>query len=118
MTDAEINEQVAGALGLVRDKHFPSIWYATGTLEACYDEKSGMTPIPSSRWLELPNYCTDIAAAWEIVEQLTKDGFGLVYAGQWQVTNGCGMDYEESIASADTAPMAICLAFLKLKGIK
>lgn len=80
-------------------------------------------------WEDLPNYSTDISAAWQVVEKLkdTLDGnkwtgeFNLFYNGQdyecwWsfsrQTEDGL---YETSKEAgvADTAPLAICLASLK-----
>lgn len=69
----------------------------------------------------LPNYSTNIADAWEVVEKFT---YG------WQV--GLTMDNEVSCSLvvdkigispsievfAPTAPMAICIAALKAKGVE
>ena len=62
------------------------------------------------------NYCHSIEAAWEIVEQINQTyGFVLGKSGnKWIVSTTWDNDIE-SIAEADTAPMAICLAFLKLE---
>jgi hypothetical protein len=92
MTDSEINEAVAVKLG-------PS-----GKIQADY-------PLP---------YCTSIAAAWEVVESVCrKDKWFELYRlkEEWVCVfentsfRGSPDSYE---ASAHTAPMAICLAFLKL----
>lgn len=69
----------------------------------------------------VPKYCIDIDDAWEIV--LT------VNAGKWMIFNPGNTntwvasitdlpDGSKSDAEADTAPMAIALAFLKLEEIK
>lgn len=88
MTDQEINEAVA--------------------------RKLGWAPVPLSIEQVIPDYCHYIEAAWEIVEFMRKNGrdFNMSvdeggFAIAWQ--------YDEYIADADTAPMAICLAFLKLQ---
>lgn len=64
----------------------------------------------------LPHYSTDIAAAWEVVERV-DDVFVLAgFPGApigWSAT--FSVDFE---ASADTAPMAICLAALKSVGVE
>lgn len=81
MTNQEINEAVARKLG-----------YGTPTGNA------------------LPNYCTSIAAAWEIASHCAKFSvFKEPDNYQWY----CDMN-KQKVIKGDTAPMAICLAFLKL----
>lgn len=74
---------------------------------------------------EIPHYSADIAAAWEIIEKLrggyhvTLESFGshwrcdisVITASVASGTKGNGQ------GRADTAPMAICLAALKAKGV-
>lgn len=68
----------------------------------------------------IPDYCTSIQAAWEIVEK--EAGFDLFFARDYQGEKwSCTFTVKEGDrpswvvgAKADTAPMAICLAFLKL----
>lgn len=104
MTDQEINEAVGKKLGY----SWPPI--------PVYDTSTGET---KTIW---PNYSTDISAAWEIVDLLHKKWvFVSVEASfrGWRCLLNSGwfteLQNERSIdASADTAPMAICLAFLKL----
>ena len=108
MTDTELNEQVARKLGhewpVVNPEHAPN----------CPFRKK--------------NYCTDIAAAWEIVEWLEANSMRIdllncypawiaehpnekwkVFIARFNVMHNPNMD-----VFADTAPMAICVAFLKL----
>ena len=71
---------------------------------------------------QVPKYSTDIAEAWEIVERCMADhryislyteagGFHF-----WIGEAGKGHDGKRNVlAVADTAPKAICEAFLKLK---
>jgi len=73
----------------------------------------------------------DIAAAWEVLEQLS-DADLKQWDGRWTCTNVgddlmCKFDDDESPAFlrghwygaiADTAPLAICLAALRTKGVK
>lgn len=87
MTDSEINEAVVRKLGL-GDPH---------------------------EMFVIPPYCNSIEAAWEIVEKIEwfclqkeHDGSG------WTVWDMAGTEEANLIVTADTAPMAICLAFLKL----
>lgn len=85
MTDQEINEVVARKLG-----HVPG-------------KSSGM-----------PDYCHSIEAAWEILEAVASRGT------HWEMSKA-DSGYTVFIREDDypyvteaTAPMAICLAFLKL----
>lgn len=95
MTDSEINEAVA--------------------------RKMGWIPINDGRWrrddlnelgsaADIPDYCHSIAAAWEIVEKM-----GWIHMGCMKdltIIYDCD---EFELVRAHTAPMAICLAFLKLE---
>jgi hypothetical protein len=64
----------------------------------------------------LPNYFGSIAAAWEVVEFVAKEAerkgggplINICHDGLWHCSIGL------IITQADTAPMAIALAFLKL----
>lgn len=64
----------------------------------------------------IPNYCHSIEAAWEIVERLDQEW---CFSLNWHLSDG---KYHAEFynkgkmrnAQADTAPMAIALAFLKL----
>ncbi len=102
MTDQEINKTVARKLG----------WSCPLN---CDSEAEGKTDS------HIPDYCHSIAAAWEVVEHLRRN--------DWQIridspcnteTWACSLmlitDVYNRIndINADTAPMAICLAFLKL----
>ena len=74
----------------------------------------------------VPNYSTSIADAWSVVERLTNAGWliHLWIPYEMKLTYRCEFTYdwagEEDHArsvcmSADTAPLAICLAALKVK---
>jgi hypothetical protein len=77
---------------------------------------------PGDSWKiigDLPDYCDSIEAAWEIMERLAQLGFyiELPKHGRWNV------DIEHGLSTSSltcyeginkSAPMAICLAFLKL----
>lgn len=94
MTKQEIDEAVFQKLGNIQVKH----------------------PVVEAYYPPIPGYSTDISAAWEIVATLAADaeskGCGpmieVSHDGQWHCKIGL------VVAQADTAPMAICLAFLKL----
>ena len=94
----------------------------------CGDERPsvrtgmGIPPGESDR-NEIPHFSTDIAAAWEVVEKLDRDGHTMEMdkrdAG-WVVRF---VDYSkdpilsmEITDTAPTAPLAICLAALKAVG--
>lgn len=95
MTDTEINEAVARKL---------NAWGKEWKISQCQD------------------YCHSIAAAWEVVEYKTKLNTGFVFGLGWRGDEGwwCKMeighiDPEVRVyETADTAPLAICLAFLKI----
>ncbi len=105
MTPQEINEQVARKLG----------WVFTTT-----ERWRSPEPNVSLTIYEPHNYCTDIKAAWEVVESLhPQHGIGLTQHLQppygWSCTMWTAMTQEPDFTvRADTAPRAICLAFLKL----
>lgn len=89
MTNQEINEAVARKLGLV----------PTNGKAFQYDTR-------------IPNYTTSIAEAWEILTEHC-DEWHLDCRGT--VTARLKKNYVEAEVTADTAPLAICLAFLRLK---
>lgn len=74
-------------------------------------------------WYECPEFSTDIAAAWQVVEWMRKwhdrglifkvfpVGFQFDYSAVFQ-----SRDNEQWDAQAETAPLAICLAALKVVG--
>jgi hypothetical protein len=75
----------------------------------------------------VPAYSYDIAAAWQVVEKLAPSEpwagvhFNLYRCAHgYQATFEGGADGEEWKAEecADTAPLAICLAALKAKGVE
>lgn len=78
---------------------------------------------------EMPFYSSDIAAAWEVVEKLPDYDLKRRY-GKWACTSlgdDCvwELDLPPGIsdltklgAVADTAPLAICLAALKARGVE
>ena len=92
MTNQEINEAVARKLGWLKD--YEGFW------------------VRGEKYMEsLPDYCTSIAAAWEVVEKWDTVQFERTNDRQWILV----VDRNEIAAEyADTAPMAIALAFLKL----
>lgn len=70
----------------------------------------------------IPSYSTDIKAAWEVVDWFLsyQMQFTLDFDDEWYVDLICSTDDGERGIEiyAETAPMAICLAALKSKGIE
>lgn len=67
----------------------------------------------------IPNYSTDISAAWEVVEKMMKGEAGPIGSLQidcmwpeWRVK------YLDTITRSDSAPLAIALAALKSVGVE
>lgn len=90
-------------------------------IEEAVARKLGWEEGPGDQWRRhvfdmpkhgLPDYCHSIEAAWEIVEKIPTFVIAKLSSG-W-AANPCppGFDF---LVKADTAPMAICLAFLKLE---
>lgn len=107
MTDLELNEAVARKLGWTyseKDKHWHQpVGDAGGN---CWD---------------FPDFANNIEAAWEIVDYcqnklvLYQIDLSWSRTGEtWYCTMGTKNQLNEGVG-ADTAPRAICLAFLKLE---
>lgn len=105
MTDQEIKEAVAKKLGWKHPPHSSKHWHNPKDDDELYDE--------------IPDYCNSIEAAWEIVQFLGN--------GKWLIFNPANTNTwvaaitdlpNSSDAEAKTAPMAICLAFLKLGSLE
>lgn len=108
MTNTEINEAVARKLGWTQIK--------CGDTHCFGPMSMRWRSVDGRHFDTFPAYSTSIEAAWEIVESLKMD-FCLSRNGHWDCQfgpNGLGQPGLID-AVADTAPMAICLAFLKLR---
>lgn len=101
MTDQEINEAVARKLG------WYFIFHETGTHGKRWGNPAGTI----TGFLDCPDYCHSIAAAWGIVEANHLSGVMRIGLG-WRAIGNNGATGASDL-QADTAPMAICLAFLK-----
>lgn len=78
---------------------------------------------PYGKWLSLtsvPSYSKEIAVAWDVAEELNMTVHCVKYSNArlWHATDYIGNFFKDGrYASADTAPLAICLAALRIKGI-
>lgn len=102
LADSELNEAVARKLGA--STTLPDAVLADGTV--------------SCHWLP---YATSISAAWQIVEFMKDEYFSVSkcleqFEGhRWQAQVGSlSLITAKTVGYADTAPRAICEAFLKL----
>lgn len=108
-TTKEINEAVARKLGWKLDA--PISMIVAGEKSSWRDWIAPDGHI----YTRVPDYCHDIKAAWEILEYC--DGYK-IYHGSYkpeEVTVTLAKNGLVYYASSDTAPMAICLALLKLQ---
>lgn len=108
MTAEDINERVARKLGSLVCDH-------SGEEYRYLDSSKSYTHGANGHHYIIPDYCRDIKAAWEIVEKLKNENLVTLWwhDGEWE----CDIEHsfsEADIGKAETAPMAICLAFLKM----
>lgn len=111
--ELEINEAVARKLGWTEIRYSSEIDGFTGLRPDGVKRGNFATDT-------VPSYCADIKAAWKIVEHMQEKEYtvevcahgigGDKYFECW-VLHYCESQFHED---ADTAPMAIALAFLKL----
>lgn len=114
MTDQEINEAVARKLG----------WYFCQSPAASSNQfhnpgQAYWVNREGSYYMSLPDFCRSISAAWHIVEWALSANYDVdifsspKYRGD-EESFTCNIANATWQAEASTAPMAICLAFLKL----
>lgn len=91
-----------------------------------FADSIGAPTVPALRdqydeWGMLPEFSTDISAAWQVVKRLADSGFNVTISRvlDWRDKYECYLvkenwrDDERICKGADTAPLAICLAALK-----
>lgn len=110
MTDQEINEKVAKRLGWTDIKDGSELGYGIKWIGKNPNKKD-----PPSGWDgfdSLPDFCTSISAAWEVVEQAGPQYLFSLYrtlenydGHRWACVFGDGTHKQSE--TADTAPMAI-----------
>lgn len=83
----------------------------------------GTTPEGKSHRM-VPQYSTDISAAWEVVEKLRQSGYqGRIDWARPELGYECAfwsspiLPNEMQFPRAETAPLAICLAALMVMGV-
>lgn len=105
MTDIEINEQVARKLG------WTDLFLSDNIGRM---EMAGKRKPTDEMNSTVPDYVHDIKAAWELTEKIPH--CTLYRGGDWWKCSWLQTDGSNITAwiTADTALMAICLAFLKL----
>ena len=105
---AALNAAIALKLGW---KNQRGMWVSK---EAQALEEAGNPPLDLGQ-ISPRNFCEDIATIWEVVENLPPNVvFGLIKIGkQWLCQMG-PEDGKRVEIIADTAPLAVCRAFLKL----
>ena len=69
---------------------------------------------------ELPEYSTNIAAAWQVFDRPEHEAWSIYRWDSAMLEAGCQWEIEDAdgntLASAPTAPLAICLAALSAVG--
>ena len=127
MTNDEINRKVASIMEPMPSEppYFSSTFQDALRNHAPETSPNGMyvamcdLEIYGDSWWQPLDFCNDIAAAWRCVEWAkSKGGVTLIdYDGENDALVLMGMSrYDVSAQSADTAPMAICLAFIAAFG--
>lgn len=106
MTDEEVNIAVVRKLG-----------YTDLRIEKSATACNELIAYRGAASQRVPNYCRSIAAAWEAVDSQKTLEFYISNVGHRRIWRckviSYGMDLVADVEAA-TAPMAICLAFLKL----
>jgi hypothetical protein len=109
MTNEEINEAVARKLGWTYHEDLEPVWWQAPA-RGCYLN-------------EVYSYSTDIAAAWEIVERLRSEEYFVdilctPFLSRCSVSRSQTGALSLEDAGTGQTPLAICLAYLKLKETK
>ena len=81
----------------------------------------GVHPNKGKTSYYIPHYSSDISAAWEVFTLVSKEIGCLTklstFPGTWEDEYTWSCDFTTAVGLADTAPMAICIAALRSKGI-
>lgn len=108
MTNQEINEAIHAKLGWksYKEGECPIRGHGAGGWHYCKDGKEYR--------YKTPNYAEDISAAWEIVEKISLGGRIGIHVMNKITSISLRTETGYYTSEAETTPMAICLAFLKL----
>ena len=113
-----IDAKVAEALGWKREKMDGQWLWNTWHIR----QISPTSSVSSGCLTLLPRFSTDISAAWQVVEWLRKQSIAIVVstAGPRIMTKAFTIHQGNRNATVvgKTAPLAICLAFLKVMGVE
>ena len=120
--DVQVAEKVMGWTKYVSADHTQSHVKVLREMGIIYGWRIGKKDIG----LDVPHFSTDIAAAWQVVEKMSKRGFWCQIRNEFEAHGGpdCWAGFTphsttgwngapDHWTQADTAPMAICLAALK-----
>lgn len=142
MTNLEINQLIhSRVMNIAWDEALCRVcgWKIDPEGRMCRPDNCSMRPLPSPRADAMPDYAGEIGLAWRVIEKLTVpiinpkpgelwlDGLGFRCCesdedgmhGRWRCILTCedaNGERRESFVTADTAPMAICLAALNARG--
>lgn len=107
MTNQDLNEQVARKLGwtIIEGGRPDEEHYAPFNVMVRGEDKTQYA---------ISNYCGSIQAAWIIVEKMRPDIVIWDQGNRWIVSRSDFQGIGETLAEADTAPMAIVKAFLRV----
>jgi len=124
MNDREIDAKVAEMMGCKPKKIIRKVGFTDTEIEdyACRCISDEHNESDDCKPDVLKHYTADISAAWQVVEKIREEyGFAIrELFGVYEVVIVERKNIKNTIesASADTAPMAICLAALKAKGVE
>ena len=102
----------------------PKPWGARRDLSEVRQLAGGGEEGPIPHLVSVPRFSTDIAAAWQVVEYLRSRGYGVrvdaparaQYVCWIQPPHGPEVRGSVEAVGADTAPHAICLAAVAIRG--
>jgi len=125
MTDQEINEAVARKLGWKSPNHIEDDCHFCDETKDHHHLWGAVVGGQKTIIDPVPDYCHDIKAAWWIVEYCQTNGwvfncYGLenqdaaLNQNKWHVVFHKNIAISSISHGAATAPMAICMVFLKL----
>jgi len=115
LEDRELDAAVAEARGMRRVE--PGSFYVWPSAEVVEKLKTEYPDLLGIDYAPAPWFSTDIAAAWELVEEMrAMDAMEVYVSNQLEWDCYCTRPVgTEAYARGPTAPIAICRCYLKLK---